>query len=437
MFYSEYFDGERESWEIVRASYGSRPILLQSFFRTGQMNRNNECSMQCCEKAGYTYFEVEPRSYIVDGDDVFVSWDGFYQDCNDEFASRRDLQWSIGVSKIIQSPECVLTDGLEPVRFEDCTSPVSIVYQGGSRARETLLGYSGMAVSRSPSGKRVFYLSVIQNIFGVNGAGAAASSEVWTMPEGEQFSKNPMAVQKFGTIQVAKEFLEHPVDDVGTIRLRLNDDGIPTAACRTAYDAGVFCYALEMKDESNINVIEQKEYVTPEQISESCALESSHYPITKILPPVSTGLEVFWREDSPDEIPEMLFFGCYGEINGLGNFSTAFSNGTIHETIRGGHPGTILFGPDVAPPPEPLGDYIAPGLLGLPASDNSRKGARISRVIGLLAFATLVFSLYFKKRNRGRWCAARHQQRYELVEGDAYLSFPSENPSTSSYIELA
>jgi hypothetical protein len=436
MFYTEYFDGKRDSWEILRASYESRPILLQSFFRTGQENTNSECLMQCCENAAeYTYHQVEPRSYIVDGDDVFVTWDGFYQDCSDEFASKRDLQWSIGVSKIIQSPECVLTDGLERVKFEDCTSPVSIVYQG-VRAREVLLGYSGGAISRSPSGKRVFYLSVIENIFDINGVGEAAASEVWTIPEGENYSKNPMAVQKFGSIRIAREFLEHSVDDVGTLRLRLNDDGIPTGACRTAYDAGVFCYALEMKDETNIDVIETTEYVTREQLSESCTVESSHYPITTILPPVSTGLEVFWREDSPDETPDMLFFGCYGEINGLGNFTTAFANGTTLETIHGGHPGTILFGPKFVPPQEILGDYIPPGLERPPSDIDSRNRVPGSPAIGVMAlFATIMFSLYYKKNNQGR-LASQHQS-YELVEGYSDLSFLPENPSTTSYIELA
>lgn len=431
IFYSEYFDGERKSWEIVRASYASRPILLQSFFRTDQTNRNNECTMECCDNAGHTYFQVEPRSYIVDGEDVFVSWDGFYQDCGDPFASKRGLQWSVGVSKIIQSPGCVLTDGLMPVKFEDCTSPVSIVYQGGA-ARQTMLGYSGMALSQSPSGKRVFYLSVLQNLYGVNGPGEVAVSEVWTMPEGEHYSKNPLAVHKFGTTQISKEFLENPVDDVGTIRLRLNDDGIATAACRTAYDTGVFCYALGMKDGSRIEVTEERTYVTRDQIAESCTVESSHYPITNIIPPVSTGLEVIWGEDSPDEMPEMLFFGCYGEINGLGNFTTAFADGSIQQTINGGHPGTILFGPDVIPPEKPRGDYIPPELLP-PSDSTGRNGpTSASRVVGLLGLAILVFSLYSKRRRQ-----SQHTARYELVDSEYDLSVESDNPATGSYVELA
>jgi hypothetical protein len=432
-FFTGYFDGERLSWEILTAKYDARPINLQSFFRTNLEAQNNECLMECCKGAGHTYFKVEPRSYIYDNGDVFVSWDGFYQNCSDEFASRRGLQWTMGVSKITQSTGCVLTDGLSPVNFEDCTSPDTILFQGGI-ARQTILGYSGIAVSRSPSGRRVFYLSVIENKSGVNGAGAIAANRIWAIPEGENYSKNPKAVQQFGQIHISPEFLFNVVDDVGTIRLRLDDHGYPTALCRTGYDSGVFCYTVEMDGDGFLTVSNENRYVTQEQLEESCTMESSHYPITQIIPPVSTGLDVLWGPNSPGNTPEMLFFGCYGEINGLGNFTTALADGTIHQTIHGGHPGTVLFGPDVAPPPEPLGDYIAPGLetpqIGINTDDHGSSGVISFGFLSLMVFSMVV---YFKRGNR--WEVSR--QRYQVVNTCSDLELSLEMGPAGSYVELS
>lgn len=357
---------------------------------------------------------------MLDGGDVFISWDGFYQDCNDRFGSKAGLLWTIGVSKIIQSQECILNGGLEPVSFEDCTVPVSIVYQD-TTAKEILHGYSGIAVSRLPSGKRVFFLSILGRSIG-----EGAWSEIWTMPEGDDFAMNPRASERFGSVRVSEAFLEHPVDNVGTIRLRLDENNVPIAACRSTYDAGVFCYALDVQANGKIIVKEEKQYVNRHHLEERCTIKSSHYPITELLPPLATGLEVLWDEDSPDVMPSMLFFGCYGEISGRGNFTTALADGTIRETVHGAHPGTIVFGKQVQPEYIPHGDYLPPELDV--HKTRGHGGSILSNLLLVAALATLAAILYPK----------RSKPRQVLVSYDHYhLVQDLELEPTSLCVELA
>ena len=430
-FYTGFFDGERLSWEILAANYDRRPFSLRSFFRTNLQVQNNGCLLECCKGAGPTYYNVELRSFLVDKGEVFLSWEGFYQNCSDDFASRRGLKWTIGVSKITRSKECVFTDGLWPVKFEDCTTPNTILFQGDV-ARETMLGYSGLSVSQSPSGRRVFYLSVIENKSGVYGAAAIITNQIWTIPEGENYSQNPNTVQKFGQIHISNVFLNNVVDNIGTIRLRMNDKGYPTGACRTGYDAGVFCYSVDMDSEGVLIVSNEYQYVSREQVEERCTMSSSHYPITQILPPVATGLDVFWGQSSTGNAPEMLFFGCYGEINGLGNLTTVLADGTMHPTIKGAHAGSIVLGPDVSPPPAPLGDVIGPGwdtaMSGIEIPDHQhRKSLWIS--LGLLSL--LAIALSWQRRRRSQ------KKGYELVNYQYELAICNEMGPAGSYIELA
>lgn len=430
-FYTGYFDGQRLSWEILAANYDSRPINLQSFFRTELEVQNNGCMLECCKGAGHTYYKVEPRSFVVDEGEVFVSWEGFYQNCSDDFASRRGLKWTMGVSKITRSKECVFTDGFWPVLFEDCTTPDTILFQGDV-ARETMLGYSGLSVSQSPSGRRIFYLSVIENKSGVIGAAAIVTSRIWTIPEGENYSKNPKAVQQFGPIHISYKFLYNVVDNIGTIRLRMNDKGYPTAACRTGYDAGVFCYSVNMDSEGILTVSNENHFVSRAQVEERCTMASSHNPITQILPPLLTGLDVQWGQNSTGTTPDMVFFGCYGEINGLGNLTTVTADGTMHPTINGAHAGSVLLGPDVPPPLAPLGDYIAPGLekamTGIEISDHphqSRRGI-------LLGFLSILAMFAYWQRHR-----KVQRKLYERVDNPYELELYNEMGPAGSYVELA
>lgn len=405
-FYTGYFSGERGSWEILRASYDSTPILLESFFRTTQMVWNSENILKCPDNGSHTYFQVEPRSFVLDGGDVFVSWEGFYQDCRNRFGSKVGLLWTIGVSKIKKSQDCILNEGLKPVNFEDCTVPVSIVYQD-TTARQVMHGYSGIAVSRSPSGMRVFFLSILGRS-SIDGAW----SEIWTMPEGEDYSKNPKASGRFAHVHVSESFLDHPVDNVGTIRLRLDANNIPSAACRSSYNDGVHCYALQVQTDGTFIAKEEKQYVHRHHLEERCTVKSSHFPITDVLPPMATGLEVLWDDNSPDEMPTMLFFGCYGEITGLGNFTTVLADGNIRETVHGAHPGSIVFGKRVQPQSVPHGDYLPPAMDINKTRSNG--GSLVCYLVAFAAVATLAAVLY-SKRSKQRKISVRYDN-YHLIQ---------------------
>lgn len=408
LFYTGYFNGERGSWEILRASYDSSPIRLESFFRTTEMVWNSEKILHCPENGSRRYFQVEPRSFVLDGGDVFISWDGFYQDCSDRFGSKVGLLWTLGISKIIKSPECVLNGGFESVNFEDCTVPVAIIYQD-TTARKVLHGYSGIAVSQLPSGRRLFFLSILGRS-SVHGAW----SEIWTMPEGEDYSKNPKALGQFASVPVSESFLEHPVDNVGTMRLRLDADNFPIAACRSTYDAGVFCYTLEVQIDEKIIAKEEKQYVHRQHLEERCTIKSSHYPITDVLPPMATGMEVLWDDNSPDAMPSMLFFGCYGELGGLGNFTTVLADGTIRETVHGAHAGTIVFGKHVQPQLVPHGDFIAPEMVVNKTRGND--SSLPSMLLGAAVLAILAAVLYrYSKRSRRIERSVRYDN-YHLVQ---------------------
>jgi hypothetical protein len=79
-------------------------------------------------------------------------------------------------------------------------------------------------------------------------------------------------------------------------------------------------------------------------VAESYTLpKMNHFSITKLLPPIlSTGLAVIWDEGSPVNTADMVFFGCYGEINAHGNFSTAFRNRTVVQMLSGAYTGSIF-----------------------------------------------------------------------------------------------
>jgi len=168
-------------------------------------------------------------------------------------------------------------------------------------------------------------------------------------------------------------------------------------------------------------------------------MRSSHHIITQQLPPVSTGLEVVWGENPQGTKPERLFFGCYGEIDGLGNLTTANADGTIHQTMHGAHAGTILLGPQVPPLPAPMGDYIPPdmelsqGGAGSSLSVSEHKGGH-----GIAIFVLSLFMIVaVHRRCRKYWKAKQH--RYSMVNHECYdFVGPSTEvgPTTVSYVEL-
>lgn len=259
--YSGYFEESRNSFEILRADMKS-PVTFKSFFRAGLFASNDQCKFDCCEGAQHTYHKVQPRDFIADGDDVFISWDGFYQDCGDVFSSKRGLQWTVGISKILTSPECISTQGLDEVSFAECTVPVTIAFQD-STANARLLGYAGFATGFLPDGGRVFFLSALDNDTTLG----KLTTEVWAIRSGGNYVKDPSSLWVLGKTEIDSNFMSVSVDDVGTLRLRKSVDGVPRALCRTAYDAGIFCHRLSISDESGvIQFATSNTYVSKEQV---------------------------------------------------------------------------------------------------------------------------------------------------------------------------
>ncbi|KAG7351242.1 hypothetical protein IV203_010602 [Nitzschia inconspicua] len=338
--FTGYFEKNRNSFEILSAPLVA-PVSLQPYFRTEIFSSNNGCKMSCCEDATHTYFKVQPRDFAVDNGNVFVSWDAFYQDCGNVYTKKTGLKWTVGVSKLLQTNECLHTT--DEVSFAGCTEPVAIAFQD-SKPREKLLGYSGFSIANIPnSDKKLFFLSALDRP-DVN----VLNNELWVLKEGE-FNPYPDVFQVHSTARIDSRFADVAVDDVGTIRLRKDENGVPTGLCRTAYDTAIVCHKIQVQDDGKVDFLSANTFVTKHTVSESCTvLKVDHHPATKLISSVTTGLEVFWSDDAPDDDPEYVIFGCYGEINFSGNITTAFRDGrrTV-QTIAGAYPGSIVKGMDL------------------------------------------------------------------------------------------
>lgn len=386
MLYSLYFEGTRRGFEILRAPL-IRPIELQSFFRTKGAYSNSDCGLECCAGAEHTYLNTKPRSYLIEGEEIFISWGGIYQDCGDEFQRKANFKWTIGVSKLEQRPDCILTG--TQVDFATCTTPIALAYQGDEGEDDIFLGYSSFQSSLSPSGNRVFFLSVLR----VNAENRESQpvNEIWAVPEGEVYAKNPNALQVIDRVPVHRSFMYHSVDNVGSIRMKLDNDGIATSLCTTAYDWGILCLAFSINRESKVEVSRRESFVTSDQIKEKCTLKASHVPLAGNVPPVASGLEIVWTENSRDPLPEMVFFGCLGEIPEHGNFVTAFRDGTLVQTVDGAFPGSILFGKSISDSAPTNG--TSDGLIIEPAAGDAKVGQKGFTVLLFATFAAALITM--------------------------------------------
>jgi hypothetical protein len=443
LLYSIHFEDARHGFEILRAAL-TRPIEFQSFFRTKGAYSNSDCGLECCAGAGHTYLNMKPRSYLVEGEDIFISWGGLYQDCADEFLQKASFKWTIGVSKLEQRSDCILTG--TQVDFADCTTPVALAYQGDQGEDDVFLGYSSFQSSRSPSGNRIFYLSVLKG--DSDNMKSQLVNEIWAIPEGEVFAKNPNALQKIDQVPVSRSFMYHSVDNVGSIRLRLDKDGVATSLCTAAYDGGIFCSAFSLDTESRIEVYRTETVVTGKQIKERCTLKASpQFPQTVNVPAVASGLEVVWDEESSEHFPEILFFGCMGEVPDQGNFVTAFRNGTLVQTLDGGFPGSILFGkriPDSAPadfvPDTSIEPPLKPGTAGdeMAAKKSPKILLLATFVLALIMMSVYLVKIVSKRRREDYMFNRLLQRRHEDTDQDS-MQFhgPGAMSSTSTYIELS
>eukprot|EP00980_Cylindrotheca_fusiformis_P028275 scaffold22589_cov138-Cylindrotheca_fusiformis.AAC.38 len=433
LVYSVYFDSTRRGFEILRASL-LRPVKFQSFFRTKGAYSNNDCGEECCAGAGHTYLNTKPRSYLIDGDDIFISWGGIYQDCRAESLRKSELKWTIGVSKLEQRPDCVLTG--TQVDFADCTTPVALAYQG---EEDIFLGYSSFQSSHSPSGDRIFFLSVLMDDQDQSESGLV--NEIWAIPESGVFTKNPIAPQKISQAPVSRSFMYHSVDNVGSIRLRFDRNGIATALCTTAYDAGIFCSAFRIGSDSRVEVSRTEVFVTSNHIKDWCSIKASaHYPLSESVPALASGLEVVWNSNSSDHIPAMLFFGCLGEVPEQGNFVTAFRNGSFVKTLDGGFPGSIVFGKTISDsiPTNDVDDFIES-----PRMPATSGGAIVSSTILLFFGASFTITFYYYRRKISRrqkeadlfnWLRSRRS--HHTYQDSIQYSDPLGVASATAYTEL-
>lgn len=341
--YSRTNDKKRDSWEIIRArigEVGAEPMMFESYFRIEKNIEWNECSWKCCHPAGKAYIGVTPKSYFVDEGDVFVSWDGFYKDCDDA-GSSENLKWTVGVSKIRNGTSCVLNGGSTKQAFSACTEVVSIVYQNVT-GRNAVLPFGGFSSVRMPrSRKRMFFMSVMRSE-GIDMG--VLSNEVWVFPEGDDFSKNPQLLQTFAPVRIHGLLFDAEIQDGGSIRLHTNPEGVLDHLCRTAFDHSISCFPVRLDETDTVLVRLDEEYVFADsvQIEQTCSVDlfkAKSY--LNEAASVTTGLEVQW--DSNGE-PERVFFGCLGELGGSGNFTAAERNGKIVTTLPGAFPGSIVFG---------------------------------------------------------------------------------------------
>eukprot|EP00529_Nitzschia_sp_RCC80_P016660 CAMPEP_0113484918 /NCGR_PEP_ID=MMETSP0014_2-20120614/24214_1 /TAXON_ID=2857 /ORGANISM="Nitzschia sp." /LENGTH=646 /DNA_ID=CAMNT_0000378545 /DNA_START=56 /DNA_END=1996 /DNA_ORIENTATION=+ /assembly_acc=CAM_ASM_000159 len=442
-FYAGYYSGKRDSFEILRADVSlvsevTGQIKFQSFFRTQKSVWKNDDAvnpMTCEHKdnmsVGDTYLKVHPRDFVVvisesnnnnkndsnngenGGSDVYISWDGFYQNCSDEFSAKKGLMWTVGVSKLIQSQDCTLTDGMDEAKFEDCTEVVAIAYQD-TKAYESILGYAGINYSKLPNGDNLFFLSALDhvNLDQKHLGKTKLYNELWVIKEGQDYSKDPSVRQVFGRVEIDPAFMDVPCDDVGSIQLRKHEGGgtMATGICRSAYDAGIFCNSIDISDEGLVTIQESSTFVTKKQITESCTVyKSEHYKQTQYLNAVSTGIAVLWDEDSPGHKPHLVTFGCYGEINYHGNTTTVFDDGTTVRAIPGAYPGSLFFGPDLhhEEPPKPGESFIPQNNPSLPSvTTGSGSGTGLLSFSNPLVIAAVTvvaltgIVIFKKKKNR-------------------------------------
>ena len=339
--YARAYDEKGQTWEIVKTALQGSMAEFQPFFKTHEKYSWNDCGFKCCGNTGKAYVLASPKTFLMDDNDIYIAWDGFYQDCEDMYLSK--MLWTVGINKLRKDdPNCVLNagnvygnDGMAD--FASCTEPIAIVYQNKT-GRSRVVSYGGFSMSKAPNdNRRIFFLSMLKSQ-GIDQG--EFHNEIWVSPEGTHFAKTPSDLQTFGAVQINSAFFDAHIEDTGTIRLHQDSKGRPDHLCRTVFDAGVECTPITMDANGKVFVRgESKSFVTSQQLHETC-----HPDVRVAYKPVSvtTGLEVAWN--SVTGFPEMVFYGCFGEADVTGNFSTAFRNGTITQTLHGAYPGSILFG---------------------------------------------------------------------------------------------
>jgi hypothetical protein len=206
--------------------------------------------------------------------------------------------------------------------------------------------------------KRIFFLSVLKSS-GEVGEGSI-QNDLWAFPENGQYNQDPNLLQTLSTITVNSVFFDEVVEDGGTIRLhRTPASSESTEAyvdprntmfhlCRSVFNSGIECLDFEWSANTEIVTMlnEPAKFLTLPQVQSFCKLQdssikskhrSSHF---ERVTTVATGFDVMWNNQ--DGSPERIFFGCWGNEGGNGNFGSVNATGTLVQTLTGAYPGSIL-----------------------------------------------------------------------------------------------
>lgn len=327
--------------DIYTAPAAGGASTMLPYFRIPKQIYTDQASGQNCNNYNtrFAYFEVLPVAFTVDdNDDVFISWEGFFQDCEDVFEAGNGLVWSIGVNKVDRS--CVMNNAIQS--FSDCTTPHSIFYKG-LIGKDRRLG-NGIGMSQSPAGRRIFYLTVVNRAFE-----SGNPNQLWAAPPG--IHKFPAVVPTPGNPSASVYQVTRIIPDVASIQLSLDQGRQAHAVCQTVYDQGVYCYEFEIEDNGVDDMVtavsnssEPIFVVSQQQVADSCTLDPSSNGYENYMTGLTTGLEVVWGED---HTPDVIVFGCFGRLPDRGNMTAVLRDGSAVQVFPGAYPGSLLFGIDV------------------------------------------------------------------------------------------
>ncbi|OEU19366.1 hypothetical protein FRACYDRAFT_216868 [Fragilariopsis cylindrus CCMP1102] len=192
--------------------------------------------------------------------------------------------------------------------------------------------------------------------------------------------------------------MDDNVYDGGTIRLHYNKQtGRPDHMCRTIFNEGITCMPISVEeDDASVYIVAEDDpeiFLTNVQVKAFCTLDNLSKISNAIYErqtTVVTGLDVIWNEE--DGTPDRIFFGCYGQEGGHGNFGSVDRNGdNLIQMLPGAYPDSIIF----------LPQELKSMMLPLPSSAGGSGGVTTVRsfivvIIGL--FVCIVSYTFVKKR---------------------------------------
>lgn len=403
--YAGYFEGPM--WQLFWAPLEEEPdSMLQVYFSLPRVVYTNKSKGHDCSQydSRFAFYEVIPVDYVVDeNDNVFISWEGYFQDCQDPEDAPKGLVWSIGVSQV--NLNCTMSKGV--VSFDDCTTVTSIFYRGyvGKGRR---LGH-GFAMSLSGANGRLFYLTVQNSEYSYS----IRDNEIWVMPDGIHkdpfIMSTPNVPEVMGYLSVQKI-----IPDVSTLRLSLDENRLPRALCRTVYNKGIYCHTVEMEEFGPLIEIRGEPILSigEDQVAESCTIpESPFYDVQAYMSPMSTGLEVLWGEDG---LPDLFVFGCYGKLAGRGNMTTVFRDERMVQTMEGAYPGSILLGTDL-PKTEPYYDPMSNMVPGKSPDNDLSLALPLVLSSGFIAVIVVVW-IAWKRRHKTTSAATSSKSTPPMIE---------------------